>query len=122
MDTHGHTTEWILPCPDEYSVFLLHIGFLYSPPACEKNIPQDRLLAFTIGNLLVSLEVFWIPKDLNSPARLMVKDKRPPIAWDIRTTGDADYFPTDWERGDSTYEPGVHTGKSLSSSACVGIS
>ena len=78
-------------------------------------------MAFAIGDLLVSLEVLGIPKDLYSPARLMVEDQRTPIAWGFRTTGNAD-LPTDWERGDSAYDPGVHDGKSLSSSACEGIS
>ena len=103
MDTHGHTTEWILPRPDEYSVFFLHIGFLYSPPACEKNIPQDGLLAFAIGDLLVPLEVLGIPKDLDSPARLVVEDQRTPITWGFHATGNAD-LPTDWKRGDSAYD------------------
>jgi hypothetical protein len=121
VDTHGHTTEWILPRPDEYSVFFLHIGFLYSPPACEKNIPQDRLLTFAIGYLLVAFKILGVLEHLQNPTRLVVEVKCSPIAWDFHTTGNT-YFPPDWEGRGSGYDPGVHTGKSLSSSACVGIS
>ena len=80
MDTHGHTTEWILPRPDEYSVFFLHIGFLYSPPACEKNIPQDRLLAFTIGDLLVSFKILGVFEQLQHASRFVFEDERPLIS------------------------------------------
>ena len=80
MDTHGHTTEWILPRPDEYSVFFLHIGFLYSPPACEKNIPQDGLLAFTIGDLFVAFKILGVLEQLQHASRLVFEDERPLIS------------------------------------------
>jgi hypothetical protein len=80
VDTHGHTTEWILPRPDEYSVFFLHIGFLYSPPACEKNIPQDGLLAFTIGDFLVSFKILGVLEQLQHASRLVFENETPLIS------------------------------------------
>jgi hypothetical protein len=52
-------------------------------------------------------EVFRVFEYLQSPARLMVKDKRTPIPWGFHGTGNAD-LTTDGERGDSAYDPGVH--------------
>lgn len=73
-----------------------------------QHISQYRLLAFAIGDLLVSLVILGITEELQSPARLVVKDKRTPIPLNgVNGTGDA-YFTTDWKRGSSGYDPGVH--------------
>ena len=55
----------------------------------------------------MDLEVLGVFEYLQSPARLMVKDERTPIPWGFHGTGNA-YLATDWERGDSAYDPGVH--------------
>lgn len=73
-----------------------------------QHISQYRLLAFAVGDLLVDCEVLGIPKDLQGSARLVVKDKRPPIPWNgVQSTGDT-YLTTYGERRDSGYDPGVH--------------
>ena len=72
-----------------------------------QDIPENGLLTFAVGDLLMDLEVLGVFEYLQSSARLMVKDKRTPIPWGFHGTGDA-HLTTDGERGDSAYDPGVH--------------
>ena len=103
----------VFPRPDKDTI-LFHITSLSDQPtASVQDIPENGLLTLAVGDLLVDCEVLGVSEYLQSPARLVVKDKRTPIAWGFHASGNAD-LPTNWERGDSAYDPGVHVSTSAS--------